>query len=481
LNGNLSLQADPWFDEGFAEYFSSIEVDSREARIGKIPAEKYLILQQGGMMHIADLFKVQQNTRTYNESGDHRSVFYAQSGMLMHYLYDNQLIPKVALYFDAVRQKQAPIEDAIQQAFGMSPAQFDKALRNYVSQGRYRYYPMPTPQGINSKEYVVTPLTLADGMAVLADIHLHSPDYREKAVSEFEAILKTNPNHAASLRGLGYACLEKQDFDRAGAYFKKAAEADSRDPRVHYYSALLMSRHGSFVDQSNLPAIIKELEASLALDPNFADSYMLLAFAQSYSGDPAKGLESMRKAVAINPRNDAYLFNLAQLYLNNSRPDEAIAILQSLQGTDNPQLAFHASELLTHAKEIKLALQSGAQISSGPVPGTVLVNRLTPDHPSNPQEQGEAAAHAEVTPPLKTGPPKFLKGRLVNVDCSAAPVAVLTVISGTKSWKMKVVDSKHVIVIGADEFSCAWSDQKIALNYHDSGEGQGTVMTVEIQ
>lgn len=54
----------PWFQEGFAEYFSSIEVDNKESRVGKIPDDEYKIVQQVGMMKIADLFKVRQNSET---------------------------------------------------------------------------------------------------------------------------------------------------------------------------------------------------------------------------------------------------------------------------------------------------------------------------------------------------------------------------------------------------------------------------------
>jgi hypothetical protein len=38
MNGVLTARVDPWFEEGFAEYFSSIEVDSKAARVGKIPS-----------------------------------------------------------------------------------------------------------------------------------------------------------------------------------------------------------------------------------------------------------------------------------------------------------------------------------------------------------------------------------------------------------------------------------------------------------
>ena len=223
MNGNLKGEFAPWFQEGFAEYFSSIEVDSKEARVGKIPNDEYLILQQLGMIKIADLFRVQQNSQTYNESGDHRNTFYAESGMLMHYIYDNQLLPKVGTYFDLVEDQQVGVEDAIQKAFGMSAAQFDKALRNYVGSGRYKYYPIPNPPSISSGSYTATPLSTEAGNAVLADIHLHSRDYQERAIGEFQDILKTDSNNAAACRGLGYAYLQKQDFTQASEYFKRAS------------------------------------------------------------------------------------------------------------------------------------------------------------------------------------------------------------------------------------------------------------------
>ena len=59
---------------------------------------------------------------------------------------------------------------------------------------------------------------------------------------------------------------------------------------------------------------------------------------------------------------------------------------------------------------------------------------------------------------------KFLKGTIVSVDCNSAPAATLTVASAGKNWTMQVRDSHHVLVMGADGFSCSWSKQKVALN-----------------
>jgi tetratricopeptide (TPR) repeat protein len=478
MNGNLQGEFPPWFEEGFAMYFSSIEVDGKEARVGRIPKDDYLIVQQVGMMRISDLFRVRQNSSTYNESGDHRTSFYAESGTLMHYIYDNQLFPKVAAYFDLEENKHVPVEDAIQQAFGMSAPQFDKALRSYVSSGHYKYYAIPTPASISSNSYTVAPLSAAASSAVLADIHLHSPDYLERAVGEFQDILKADPNSAAACRGLGYAYLQKRDFRQAAEYFKRASQLDSKDPRVHYYNALLVVRELGFSGGgADLPAITKELETSISLDPRFADSYALLAFAQSTAGDPAKALTTMQKALAISPRNETYLFNLATLYLADRQPDQAIALLQSLQASPNPEVASRAAAALTQAQQFREMVQEGAAVYR---PGKVL-QRETNSENADAENAAAISPGQPVTMPPNAGAAKYVRGTLTSVDCSAPPLATLTVVAGVKTWKMKVADTNHLVLIGADKFSCAWNKQKVALNYRETSEGEGDVVSLEIQ
>jgi tetratricopeptide (TPR) repeat protein len=476
MNGVLAAPVDPWFEEGFAEFFSSIEVDAKEARVGKVPQYEYEVLQQEGMMKVADLFRIRKNSPTYNENGSHRTVFYAESGMVVHYIYDNSLMPKLSTYFELRIDRNMPVEDAVQQSFGLSAADFDRVLRNYVSSGRSKYFPIPTPSNIVSGEYVARPLSPADSGAILADMHLHSLDYREKAIAEFQQILSAEPNHAAACRGLGYAYLQKRDFTQAAEYFKRAAQADSKDPRVHYYSALLMRREGAFTNPSELPEMIKHLDTAIALDPTFADPYMLLAFAQMYAGDPAKGLITMQKAVSLSPRNEIYQFNLAQMYLSNQKPDPAIAVLQVLTKGGNPELAEMSGRLLAQAQQFKAATQERQAVDSGAGPDN---DEEAPVSGSIRIEKDPSAEEPDVA--RGQAPPNFLKGTIVSIDCSSPPVATLTVISEGKNWKMQVRDSKSVLLIGAPSFSCSWSKRKVALNYRETGEAAGNVVSIEVQ
>lgn len=477
MNSNTSAQTDPWFDEGFAEYFSSIEVDGKEARVGRIPEDTYLILQQAGLMKTADLFRVRQDSSTYNESGDRRGGFYAQSSMMVHYLYDHNLIPKLATYFDLTIDQKVSVEDAIQKSFGMSAADFDKQIRAYIASGHFTYYKLPTPAGIVTTNYKVTPLSTADGNAVLADVHLHSPDYGSKAMEEFEAILKADPTNAAALRGLGFAYLQKQDFGKANVYFQKAAQGNSKDPRVHYYAALLMSREKALGDPANIPVMTKELETSIALDPDFPDAYSLLAFAYAYGGHPDKGLETMKKAVALSPRNDMYTFNLAQMYVNNRKPADAIQLLQGLQSSPQPVIATRARQMLSEAMEMKQALDSGANV----LIGAPLDVDDTETSSSSEKEDPADGKNGEIVILPAQPAPQFVKGNLVKVDCRTPPEATMNVAAGGKVIKLHVADTKRVLMMSSDTFSCDWSNRKVGVNYRETGDGTGEVVSVELQ
>jgi tetratricopeptide (TPR) repeat protein len=476
MNGTMSTQLDPWFEEGFAEYFRTIVVDGKDAYVGKVPDDEYYVLANTAWMKIADLLRVRQSSSTYNESGDHRTVLYAESGLLVHYIYDNSLIPKVAEYFDLVRNNNVSVESAIQQAFGMSAMQLDKALRNYFSSNRFRYYKLAAPAGIDGKLYTSTPMAAIDAQAILADAHLHSPDYQKTAAEEFEAVLRIDSNQVAALRGLGYSYLMKQDFEKAGEYFHKAAKLSSNDPRVLYYSALLSQREGSASfgsDNERLESMQSELEKSIKLDPEFADAYSMLAFTYMSQGKRDQAVPVLLKAIELNPRNEQYRFNLASLFLESQKFDEAMSVLRVLQSSGNPQIASRSTEELTQVQRYKEQARSTAQPSTQPVTGESLIVR-SPSTPSEPEPGSPKIAGV-------TGAAKFLHGKLLSVDCSSPPAATLTILAGSTTWNMHAANSSKAIVIGADQISCDWKNQKVAVNYRETGDRQADIISLEVQ
>jgi hypothetical protein len=103
-----------------------------------------------------------------------------------------------------------------------------------------------------------------------------------------------------------------------------------------------------------------------------------------------------------------------------------------------------------------------------------------PDDAGN--STGSTQSNPEIRPlPASNDPVLFMKGVLVSVDCSAAPAATLTISSGGKKWKMLAPQSKKLILIGAEEFSCSWTNRKVSANYRKSGGEQGNLVSLEFE
>lgn len=472
LNGNYP-PTQPWFDEGFAEYYSTIEVRSKEVDIGRPPPSAGLLLENR-LLPLTDLFAVTHQSKTYNESGDHRTLFYAQSWLVVHYLIDTGKLSQAGTYFDLVENQHVPIAEAIPRAFGLDPKLLDRQISDYAHSNRMVSHTFEAPAGIDDSAYHVTRLDEVDAKAVLADLHLHSPDYAEQAVREFEEVLQLSPNHAAAHRGLGYAYLRKRQFEPAGEHFRRAAELDSTDARVHYYAALLMNLTGRMDDPW---AMKKEAETAISLDPEFADAYSLLAAADAAEGDLQAAIEAMRKAVRLSPRSDLYLLNLAQYSLMAQKWDDAEALFERLQTSSDPGLAALAAQNLERLPRMRAN------------PPALIVRRERaadwsqyddPQWRRRTSAPAQPVAREEEPAPPDNRPIKFLKGKLLQVDCSQAPAAVVTVLSGKTTWKLRARDSHTLVLVGADAFSCGWRNRDVSVNYHEGGPAEGDLVSLEL-
>jgi hypothetical protein len=168
-----------------------------------------------------------------------------------------------------------------------------------------------------------------------------------------------------------------------------------------------------------------------------------------------------------------YQINLANIYMANRKVDEAIALLRALAGSGNPEVASHASAALAQAENFKEQTKSfRLQIENR----TENAERDTARIP-----EGKIEGAIQVESPPTSAPVRFIKGRLAAVDCSAAPQAWLSVMSGGRSLKLHISDSKHVVLIGADEFSCDWKNKNVSLNYRERQDGGGDVVSLEVQ
>jgi Flp pilus assembly protein TadD len=474
LNGNYPTMP-LWFDEGFAQYYETLTVDHTRVQVGKPPESAPYVFQQFRLMPVEQLLAVQHGSREYNESGDHRTIFYLQSWLLVHYLFDRKKLKEMSEYAYLVESQHVLPVDALQRAFGLTPAQLQKELESYMRGITVTTYTLS--REIQPTEFTSRPLDPVDAAAALADLHLHEMDYQAQAISELEAILQTSPANLSAHAGLGYAYLRRGDLEKAGPHFREAAK-DTKDARVLYYSAMLAHMRGASSAEDYADMKQKAAKA-VALDPDFADAYSMLAYGEAGLGEYEDATRAIQKAFELSPRNESYAMYLGEMYMAQKKWEEAAAIFTVLKQSPNGPMVAQAQsalELIERAKSSKAVRvsMSGDRIEmSGESAAPALVRR-----------SGRAALPPEgptPAPVIDKRPMQFLKGTLVAVDCTTETTATMTVSAAGKKWTFQTLDRQHIVLMGADRFSCDWKNVKVAINYRLTAPNAGELFSIEVQ
>jgi tetratricopeptide (TPR) repeat protein len=533
-----------WFDEGLAEYFSSIRLDDKKYEIGGDPelhsvfTKDHLQNQQeartppksltellSGQVWLAlpDLLTTKHDTSTYTE-GTHHTLFYAQSWMVMHYLIHEKKLPQTGNYFDLTENQHVPVEVAIERAYGVSAARFDQEVKNYfhsltplfaaLDASRQSGSQTSAPQVYQFPEIVVLDTRVIpanvfrenDARAITAEVKIRIPERRDAGLQELQTLATTpepappklfrdkeksqddkkNPllvtavGNEIAHRVLAWDHIQRKEFDAAAEELATAAALNQNDMWIRYYLPVMRYRmaQSKHIDIIGLPNMIQDLRAVLEWYPEFASAYDLLATAHMKGGGPVAAMQAERAAIQLSPRNQQYVYNMAEIYIADKKWEAAVTLLNRLKASSNPQIAAAAGERLgTIPNEKKYGI-SAAALAAAQKP-------VTQPSPFDVLEQDAAkraaAEKAKSAGTADTRPAKFLQGRLVGVDCSQSPAAVLTVTSGGVVLKLRTADYKSLLLIGADAFSCAWNDRAVSVNYKPGGMSDGDLVSVEVR
>jgi tetratricopeptide (TPR) repeat protein len=251
---------------------------------------------------------------------------------------------------------------------------------------------------------------------------------------------------------------------------------------LRYYVSVLRYRsaEAAHTDIQGLANMMLDLRAVLEWYPEFASAYDLLAVARNAGGGPAAALQAERAAIGLSPRDELYSFHLAQIYVASKKWEAANALLDRLKAASNPQIAARARDLLEQAGAER---KYGIPVKAGAVTQPQLTPQKSPfDVLDEDAAKREAAEHpTQPESPQDNRPTKFLQGRLVAVDCSQAPAAILTVTAETATLKLRAANYKSMVLIGADDFSCDWRDRRVTVNYKPVGAKNGDLVSLEVR
>ncbi len=186
INSNVSVTP-LWFDEGFAEYCSSLKVNKKEIDLGLNRNDLMYTLHQSGWLPVVDLFRITHDMKIYNRD-DRRSLLYAQSWITVHFFMAKGMMKQVVAYLHYTQDQHLPVADAIRRAFGMEPEQLQNAIANYFRSGT-SYFQAQAPPGSDKVEFNSRALNELELRTVLADLDFHARDYRPRGIAAFQEIL----------------------------------------------------------------------------------------------------------------------------------------------------------------------------------------------------------------------------------------------------------------------------------------------------
>jgi tetratricopeptide (TPR) repeat protein len=512
--------AQGWFDEGLAEYFGSLRVGDKQVEIGADPElspewyedifeEKRRIpntpqsltqlLSSPVWLSMVDLFSMKHDTSGQRE-GTHHTLYYAQSWMVMHYLVNKNKMPETGTYFDLVLNQKVPVDKAMVKAFDLSPAQMEEAVRTYfktlasldIAQERSKSldeqpvvpqpYHQPAPFGPDELGMVVSDVKDAEARAVIGDIMARIPEHRDQALRDLQRLTEDPKDNEPAQRALAWDHIVQKQFDAAGENLDRAAELNSQDPWIWYYRAALKYRQAQSThhEMRGLANLMQDVRAVLDWYPELADALNMLGVARVEGGGINSALEAQRLAIALSPRNLEYQFNLGQIYVAGKKWDQARDVFTRLKSGSDSQAASAAKKQLEDLDSLQKYGVRPQRAGDAPAPaGAASTPTATPS-----SSDDEDSDEKPKPPPAKPAAPvtvQFVKGKLVSSDCSKPPDAILTILSGMKTYKLHTLDYKALLVIGEDQFSCEWRNRVVSVNYKPAGKNEGEVVSVEVQ
>lgn len=373
LVNNNNWNVPVWFNEGLAEYYSTVTVtDDQKFALGNPIGSHVYLLREKKMLPLRTLFDVDHRSPYYNER-DKQSVFYAQSWALVHYLIlgkGAQRVNQIGKFLESL-SASVPMEKAFQQAFGIAFDQMEKELREYIRNDRYPILSGKFEQKIGfDKEMQSAPISEAEAQAYLGDLLLHSN--RPEAEGYLKKALELDPNLAMAHASMGMLRVREGKSTEARQSLERAVKENSKNFLIHYYYAYALSREGcgdtdlvtGFTPES-VSKMREHLMKAIEMRPDFPESYSLLAFVNLVSGSNLdESVQMLKRAMTISPGRNDLVFMLAQVYMRKEDYQTARDILQKLsENNSDPQLRQHAqsmlAQLVTREEELARYRNSG--------------------------------------------------------------------------------------------------------------------------
>jgi len=341
----------PWYDEGFAEFLSTLERGPNGVDIGRPIRSRTKVLWHGTWIPLGDLMALRSFEGLLDVQID---MFYAQSWALVHYLNlgrkDASTRSELATYLNALRDGASDAE-AVESAFGERPSILGRSVIDYVQKGRFRFITVDADRFQQGSPPEMRVLPEAEVARALGRFAYDVGDY-ETSRGDYSSALAANPKDPRSLVGLANALAALGRWAEADAYYERALAAGPDDAVVHldignsFYFRALTSTDAE--TRGELASRAREhLVESWKLDDSIPETYARYGSTYLLEGeDPSRGIETLEHAHRLLPASPEIKLSLAELYADLGRLEEAQTLTRIVSTWSHTRLQQEAIQEL---------------------------------------------------------------------------------------------------------------------------------------
>jgi len=343
----------PWFQEGFAECFSALEIEGRDKklRLGRAIGEHVALLNERRFLPLEQLFAITNESKEYNEE-EKQGLFYAESWALVHYM---MLGPtdRVNKFFEFLGglNKGTPPAAVFERVFQTDLSTFQKTFEAYIQQRvSWPAMELNSPGRLDrNKDMTARTLSGAEAEFYLGEMLLHDGRL-DDAEPHIKAALRLDPNLAGAQAAMGRLLLRQNKDADAMAYFKRATELDPGNYLAHYYYGSAIHGDNRMLTEAEWPAARAELLQAINLAPQFTAASELLANLNLVrNAEIPQTIELLRKARTFAPGNDNLVVMLAFALSRTSEREEARVLAETMlmKSSLTPTMRRNAETVLT--------------------------------------------------------------------------------------------------------------------------------------
>lgn len=434
----------PWFSEGVAEVFSSVELGSDRSLVAGDLAARSQVLQKRGLLPLEKLLSTREDDPLRSRRDDD-SVFYAQSWELVRMLLFTEPYCRKTDALWSLFDTGAIDAAKLAPLYGRSLAVIESDLEKNARAPKTAVVMPGVPVG--EFKVHVSAVSQTDFNLVLAGLVLTSGDVNraEAAYRSVQTERASDPGVAATL---GAIALRKHDEVKALLEWKRAFELGLKDPVLCYqYAVLLENSHAP--DEEIAAALRRAIE----LKPAFDDARYKLGLLESGRQDYAEAVTQL-KAVRSVSRARSYGYWIAMASALRALGDRGEALAAAQKAADFARTPDERD----YAALVELDTQTDMTV------------QFARDRDGRLQMVTSRKPHGATrwNPFIELGDSiQTASGPIHKVECKGGAVTGFEIDSAVGLVRVALTDPTHVLIEGGKaEFYCGASDgRRVTVQY----------------